>query len=141
MFCPSFMRSRHALLNRFYKTIGDVCAHVCNLLFISSPLIRKVASGLLYTIKGSFRLFTTSIKASLSFLDKPACKYPLTERTRKELVKRMLTDALTSSLPFVGMTSMTMEFESIRVSDCEGEVFSKSSCNVNVRGLIERVSC
>ncbi len=74
------------------------------------------------------------------FLEIPACKYPLTECTRHALVKSMLKGALTSVLPLVDTTELTMDFESIRMSDCEGEVFIESSCTVNVSGLVERVS-
>ncbi len=70
----------------------------------------------------------------------PTCKYPVMERARKALMKSMLADALKSSLPLVSMIGLTMDFESICISDCEGEVFSKSGCTVNVSGLIEKVS-
>ncbi len=55
-------------------------------------------------------------------------------------MKSLLTDALASTLPFVGMNDLKMDFEMITVFDCEGEVLFNSSCTVNVSGLTERVS-
>ncbi len=54
------------------------------------------------------------------------------ERTREALVKSMLKDVLPSALPFVGMSDLTITFESIRASDSGGKVFPKSNCSVNV---------